>query len=102
MRLTKVTARSKEYVTTRARTLRHGPATAQGARAMRPRVAWTYRDPTPSFTVIANYLAFYPHAMDACYVGEEQVQPQVGDFYGGWITANIRGPFKGGDGTAGW
>ena len=74
----------------------------QGARAMRPRVAWTYRDPTPAFNVIANYLAFYPHAMDACYVGEEQVQPQVGDFYGGWITANIPGPFKGGDGTAGW
>ena len=72
----------------------------QGTPAMRPRVAWTYRDPTPAFIVTANYLAFYPHAMDACYVGEEKVQPQVGDIYCGWITANIRGPCKGAAGTA--
>jgi hypothetical protein len=40
--------------------------------------------------------------MDACFVDEEQVQPQQGDFYGGWITSDIEGPFKGGPGTLGW
>ena len=73
-----------------------------GARAMRPRVAWTYHEPTPAFRQIADYIAFYPQAMDACYVGEERVQAQEGDFYGGWITSSIRGPFKGGIGTMGW
>jgi hypothetical protein len=40
--------------------------------------------------------------MDACYVDDERVQPQPGSFYGGWITKNIVGPFKGGPGTKGW
>ncbi|MCS6802164.1 MAG: DUF427 domain-containing protein [Chloroflexota bacterium] len=64
--------------------------------------AWTYRDPTPAYRAIANYVAFYPSRMDACYVDDERVQAQPGDFYGGWITSAIVGPFKGGPGTAGW
>jgi hypothetical protein len=40
--------------------------------------------------------------VDACYVGDERVKAQEGDFYGGWITSNVRGPFKGGPGTSGW
>ena len=64
--------------------------------------AWFYADPTPAFFVIAGYLAFYPSKMDACYVGDELVEPQPGDFYGGWVTSNIVGPFKGGAGTWGW
>ena len=40
--------------------------------------------------------------VDACFVDDERVQPQAGDFYGGWITAEVVGPFKGGPGTAGW
>ena len=40
--------------------------------------------------------------MDACYVNDELVTPQVGDFYGGWITSDVVGPFKGGAGTMGW
>jgi hypothetical protein len=52
--------------------------------------------------VIKDYLAFYPSKLDACYVDGEVVKPQEGDFYGGWITANIKGPFKGGPGTWGW
>jgi hypothetical protein len=28
--------------------------------------------------------------------------PQPGDFYGGWITPELVGPFKGGPGTRGW
>lgn len=66
------------------------------------KVAWDYPDPTPGFTAIKDHLAFYPSRMDACYLDEEQVQAQAGDFYGGWITNDIVGPFKGGAGTWGW
>lgn len=65
-------------------------------------VAWCYRTPTERFTAIAGYLAFYPSKMDECLVDGELVQAQAGDFYGGWITSNIVGPFKGGPGTRGW
>jgi len=64
--------------------------------------AWFYEDPAPGFEAIRGYLAFYPGRVDACYVDDEQVATQAGDFYGGWITADITGPFKGGPGTAGW
>lgn len=64
--------------------------------------AWAYPSPTRAFETIRDHLAFYPHLMDACYVGEEQVQAQAGGFYGGWITSNIVGPFKGEPGTRGW
>ena len=65
-------------------------------------VAWYYPQPTAEFMSIKNYLAFYPGKMDACYVDEELVKAQPGDFYGGWITQNIVGPFKGEIGTWGW
>ncbi len=64
--------------------------------------AWFYADPTERFKEIENYLAFYPSKMDACYVDDELVETQKGDFYGGWITKDIVGPFKGGAGTWGW
>ncbi len=64
--------------------------------------AWAYPTPTPTFAPIKDYLAFYAHLMDACYVDGEQVQPQSGNFYGGWVTKDIVGPFKGGAGTWGW
>ncbi|WP_245395646.1 DUF427 domain-containing protein [Anthocerotibacter panamensis] len=65
-------------------------------------VAWYYPTPSPAFQSLAGYLAFYPSKVDACYVDEERVQPQPGDFYGGWITSDIVGPFKGSPGTMGW
>ncbi|MBE9175655.1 DUF427 domain-containing protein [Synechocystis salina LEGE 06155] len=65
-------------------------------------VAWYYPTPNPRFSVIKDYIAFYPSKMDACYVDEELVTAQPGDFYGGWITSKIVGPFKGGIGTWGW
>ncbi len=65
-------------------------------------VAWYYPNPTPAFANIKNYIAFYPAPMDACYVDGEQVEPQPGNFYGGWITSDIVGPFKGGAGSWGW
>jgi uncharacterized protein (DUF427 family) len=67
-----------------------------------PDAAWSYPDPAAGYEPLAGYLAFYPARVDACFVDEEHVQPQPGDFYGGWITADVVGPFKGGPRTAGW
>ncbi|MBW4649416.1 MAG: DUF427 domain-containing protein [Kastovskya adunca ATA6-11-RM4] len=64
--------------------------------------AWYYPDPTPTFAAIKDYVSFYPSRMEACYVDGEKVQAQPGDFYGGWITSDIVGPFKGSVGTWGW
>ncbi len=72
-----------------------------GARVAK-RAAWTYLNPSRAYAAIANHLAFYPGRVDACYIDGERVQAQSGDFYGGWITAEIVGPFKGPPGTAGW
>ena len=66
------------------------------------KAAWFYPDPTTNFKEIENYLAFYPSKMDTCFVDDELVKTQEGDFYGGWITSEIVGPFKGGVGTRGW
>ena len=64
--------------------------------------AWRYHNPSIGYDSIKDRLAFYPGHVDACYVDGERVQAQEGDFYGGWITSDIDGPFKGGLGTAGW
>ena len=64
--------------------------------------AWFYPDPTPPFAGLEDYVAFYSNRMDACWVGGQKVEAQEGDFYGGWITPDIVGPFKGAPGTWGW
>jgi uncharacterized protein (DUF427 family) len=64
--------------------------------------AWFYPAPTTGFTAIRNHVAFYSGRMDACYVDDELVTPQPGDFYGGWITSRIVGTFKGASKTWGW
>lgn len=64
--------------------------------------AWAYPNPTPAFVLIKDYVAFYAGMMDACFVNGERVQPQPGGFYGGWITSDIVGPFKGEPGTMWW
>jgi uncharacterized protein (DUF427 family) len=64
--------------------------------------AWGYPTPNGKFKTIKDHIAVYADKMDACYVGDEKVQAQEGDFYGGWVTAKIVGPFKGGQGTWGW
>ena len=61
--------------------------TVRGGDRVETEAAWSYATPSPSFTPIANYLAFYAGRMDACYVDGEQVTPQPGGFYGGWITS---------------
>ena len=64
--------------------------------------AWSYPDPTPGYRQISGHVAVYAHAMDRCTVDGEVVTPQPGNFYGGWVTSNIVGPFKGEPGTMGW
>jgi uncharacterized protein (DUF427 family) len=64
-------------------------------------VAWSYETPFPDFASIRSYLSFYPSKLE-CYVGDHRVKPQPGDFYGGWITPEVVGPFKGDPGTGGW
>jgi len=63
---------------------------------------WAYPAPTQRFTEIADHVSFYASKMGACFVGDEQARAQEGDFYGGWITESVVGPFKGGPGTLGW
>lgn len=65
-------------------------------------VAWFYAHPVAKFADLQDYIAFYPGRMDSCTLDGELVQAQPGDFYGGWITSEIVGPFKGGLGTWGW
>jgi uncharacterized protein (DUF427 family) len=66
------------------------------------RAAWYYPNPVPAYASLKGYVAFYPSRMDACWVDGEKVEAQEGDFYGGWITRDIVGPFKGAPGTRGW
>lgn len=66
------------------------------------KAAWYYPNPSGRFESLKNYVAFYASLMDACYINNEQVQPQPGNFYGGWITSDIVGPFKGEIGTSHW
>ena len=65
------------------------------------RAAWSYEDPFTGFADIAGHLSFYADRL-ACYVDGKRVRPQTGRLYGGWITDEIVGPFKGAPGTAGW
>ena len=67
-----------------------------------PRAAWGYENPAAGFESLAGKVALYASRVDQCHVGDEVVMPQEGDFYGGWITSNIDGPFKGAPGTGGW
>jgi uncharacterized protein (DUF427 family) len=67
-----------------------------------PRAAWTYPRPTPGFEAIAGAVAVMAAQMDRCTVDGEQVVPQPGGFYGGWVTSWIVGPFKGVPGSMGW
>jgi uncharacterized protein (DUF427 family) len=64
--------------------------------------AWSYPSPSPRFAAIRDYYAFYPGRMDECRVDGELVTPQPGDYYGGWITSRVAGPFKGDPGSRGW
>jgi len=64
--------------------------------------AWGYPEPTPAFAMLEEHVAFYAGMMDACFVDDEEVTPQAGGFYGGWITSGYAGPFKGVPGSNSW
>ena len=64
--------------------------------------AWSYEQPLPGYEAIADHVAFYPGRVDEAWVDDDRVMPQAGDFYGGWITPDVTGPFKGGPGTRAW
>lgn len=81
-----------------------GPASYWSVRVGRSEIrnaAWSYEQPFPEFAKIAGYLSFYPAKVD-CYVDQHHVEPQPGGFYGGWVTPEVVGPFKGEAGTGGW
>ena len=64
--------------------------------------AWSYEKPAAKYAALRDHLAFYASRVDECYVDDERVIAQPGDFYGGWITSHVTGPFKGAPGTLGW
>ena len=72
--------------------LANGPARAVG---------WSYPQPFEAFESIRDFMAFYPSRVD-CFIDDQRVRPQAGEFYGGWVTDEIVGPFKGDPGTSGW
>ena len=67
-----------------------------------PRAAWAYHQPSSGYEDLAGHVAFYPQLMQRCLVDGEAVRANGGDFYGGWITSKVAGPFKGESGTRGW
>ena len=67
-----------------------------------PQVGWSYANPSPAFASLRDHVAFYAAPFDRCSVDGETVVPQPGDFYGGWITSALAGPFKGIPGSRGW
>ena len=64
--------------------------------------AWSYEDPASGYEAIRGYLAFYAGKVDACFLDEERIQAQPGEFYGGWVSSEIIGPFKGRPGSENW
>jgi uncharacterized protein (DUF427 family) len=67
-----------------------------------PDVAWSYPSPTLPFAVLQDHVAFYAGPLDGCFIDGERVVPQPGGFYGGWITSDLAGPFKGVPGSRFW
>jgi uncharacterized protein (DUF427 family) len=65
-------------------------------------VGWSYPDPTGPFAILRDHIALYAGPLDRCTVDGQPVLPQPGGFYGGWITADLAGPFKGVPGSMGW
>jgi uncharacterized protein (DUF427 family) len=65
-------------------------------------IGWSYADPSPGYEALRDHIAFYPGRVDGAWLDDEQIHAQESDFYGGWISADLVGPFKGPPGTLGW
>ncbi len=63
--------------------------------------SWTYLKPTAPFDNLRGYFSFYPSSFE-CSVDGSVVEPQPGAFYGGWVTKDVVGPFKGDPGSEWW
>ncbi|WP_171206335.1 MULTISPECIES: DUF427 domain-containing protein [unclassified Ruegeria] len=74
----------------------------QSGAAKATKAAWSYEEPTTRFEQIKGYVAFFAGLMGGCFVGKHRVIPQPGDFYGGWVTENLKGRIKGSPGTELW
>ncbi len=74
----------------------------RGENSIAEAAGWYYATPNTGFELLKGRIAVYPSAMESCEVGGETVKAQAGDFYGGWITSRVVGPFKGEPGTLGW
>ncbi len=66
------------------------------------RAAWCYANPFDEYAALTGYISFYPGRVTRCVYGDETARPQPGGFYGGWVTSNLVGPFKGEPGSEGW
>ena len=75
---------------------------ADGGAVTARRAGWEYPEPTPGFELLQGCVALYPGLFDRVTVAGEEVRAQEGDFYGGWVTSRVVGPFKGEPGTSGW
>jgi len=64
--------------------------------------AWIYPEPKEPYAALRDHYAFYAGRVDACFLDDERVTPQEGEFYGGWVTAEVVGPYKGEPGSEGW
>lgn len=76
------------------------PAVGEGS-AGEP-IAWSYPEPFTDYGMLRGYVAFFPGRVDDCRLGDERVRAQPGDYYGGWVTDDVAGPFKGPPGTETW
>lgn len=76
--------------------------TVMGGDRSPERAAWTYPQPVPAYAALEGMVAVYPELMDACSVAGEPVRAQDGGFYGGWVTGEVVGPFKGAPGSTSW
>lgn len=67
-----------------------------------PRAAWHYPHPAPGYEQLTGHVSVYPDRMDRCTVDGVDAVGQEGGFYGGWVTPDVVGPFKGAPGSRGW
>ena len=65
-------------------------------------VAWWYPRPDARYPELTDRVAVYVAPFERITLDGETVRPQPGGFYGGWVTDEVVGPFKGGPGSRGW
>ena len=62
---------------------------------------WRYTQMFPDFAALYLWPSFYPSKLN-CSIDGEKVTPQPSGYYGGWVTAKLKGPIKGVPGSQGW